>query len=753
MILLNCGNTARLAISNVTFAVDRPYSYLIPEELSGKVRPGVRVTVPFGRSNRRSEGIVLTVSSAGPTDGLKSIAGVLDDEPVFTEEQIKLALWMRDRFFCTVYDAAHVMLPSGMWFKRDGARRVSDKTVTTAVLTVTSEDAQAIYEKKKRRAPAQAAVLELLSQIDALPVSDICSFTGASRSVLKALEKQGLLKLEQHSSLRRPSYDISEQADDLILNKEQAEAYDSLSAMMRSGKPEAALLYGVTGSGKTAVYIRLIQLALELGRTSIVLVPEIALTPQLMHTFTSYFGDDVAVLHSSLGTGERCDEWKRIKSGRVHVVVGTRSAVFAPVSNLGLLILDEEQEHTYKSESTPRYHARDIAKFRCARSNALMLLGSATPSMESMYSAKKGTYSLLRLTGRYNETEMPPVIIADMRKELKNGNGGDVSSVLRSELELNLERGEQSIIFINRRGANTLVTCGECGHVFECPHCSVAMTYHSYGSRLMCHYCGHSEGVPEVCPECGGRLKFVGTGTQRVETELREMFPGTDIVRMDADTVSAVGSHEQLLRRFRKEKIPILLGTQMVTKGLDIENVTLVGVIEADKSLYMNDFRAHERTFSMLTQVVGRSGRGAKPGRAVIQTFTPDNEVIRLAAKQDYDAFYEREMKLRELIGCPPVCDMFALSVSGPDESAVITACSKARSALDGYLGTSEKPQILGPAPAHITRVNDRFRYRIIVFGENSKKLRDTLAHIVREISRDKSLRSVSAYADLNPLD
>lgn len=750
---MNCGNTARLAISNVTFAVDRPYSYIIPDDLCGRVRPGVRVIVPFGRSNRRSEGIVLAVSACESTDGLKSIQSVLDDEPVFTDEQIKLALWMRDRFFCTVYDAAHVMLPSGMWFKNDGARRVADKTVSTAVLTVSRDEAAALSEMKKGRAYAQSAVLEILSQIDALPVSDICSFTGASRSAIKSLEKQGVLKIEQHTAFRRPSYDLPDPADVLVLNDEQTKAYESLSVMMRSGKPEAALLYGVTGSGKTAVYIRLIQLALELGRTSIVLVPEIALTPQLMHTFSSYFGDDVAVLHSSLGSGERCDEWKRIKSGRVHVVVGTRSAVFAPVSDLGLLILDEEQEHTYKSESTPRYHARDIAKYRCAHSGALMLLGSATPSMESMYSARKGTYSLLRLTGRYNETDMPPVIIADMRKELKNGNGGDVSSVLRTELEKNLERGEQSIVFINRRGANTLVTCGECGHVFECPHCSVAMTYHSYGNRLMCHYCGHSESVPEICPECGGRLKFVGTGTQRVEKELNEMFPGAGIVRMDADTVSAVGSHEQLLRRFRREKIPILLGTQMVTKGLDIENVTLVGVIEADKSLYMNDFRAHERTFSMLTQVVGRSGRGSKPGRAVIQTFTPENEVIKLAAKQDYDAFYEREMKLRELIGCPPVSDMFTITVSGPDETAVITACSKARSALDGYLNDQNKPQILGPAPAHITRVNDRFRYRIIVFGENNKKMRDTLAHIVREISKDKTLRSVSAYADLNPLD
>ena len=736
----------------MNFAVDRPYTYLIPESLEGKVRAGMRVTVPFGKWNRRCEGIVLAVAAGSGADNLKTIDAVLDTEPALTDEQIKLALWMRDRFFCTVYDAAHAMLPSGMWFK-NGARAVSDKTVSTAVLAIPPEEALVLAEQKRLRAPMQSAVLELLSQLECASVPDISAFTGASRASVKALEKLGALRVEQREVLRRPAYERQEPAEDIELNAEQTEAFRKLSAELMSGKAGAALLYGVTGSGKTAVYIRLIQLALSIGRTAIVLVPEIALTPQLMNTFSSYFGDDVAVLHSSLGAGERYDEWKRIKSGRVHVVVGTRSAVFAPVSDLGLIILDEEQEHTYKSESSPRYHARDVAKYRCARSNALLLLGSATPSMESMYSARKGVYSLLRLSSRYNESDMPPVIIADMRQELKNGNGGEISSVLRSELQQNLERGEQSIIFINRRGANTLVTCGECGYIFECPHCSVAMTYHSYGSRLMCHYCGHSAPVPERCPECGGKLKFVGAGTQRIEAELNELFPGVDIVRMDADTVSAAGSHEKLLSRFRSARIPILLGTQMVTKGLDIENVTLVGVIEADKSLYMNDFRAHERTFSMLTQVVGRSGRGAKPGRAVIQTFTPDNEVIRLAANQDYDAFYERELRLRELIGCPPLSDMFTFTVSGPDEAVVIKACNKARSALDGYLDGPDKPQILGPAPAHITRINNRYRYRIIIFGKSSKQLRDTLAHIVREVSRDKALRSVTAYADFNPLD
>jgi len=750
--LLGSTVIAKLAVSAANFAIDRPYSYIVPPPLTESIRRGMRVSVPFGRGNRRCEGLVLSIETGSHLPELKLIDALLDDTPVLSEEQLRLALWMRDRFFCTVYDAARAMLPAGMWLK-NGVKRVNDKTLSTAVLAIPADEALILSGQKKLRAPAQSEVLRLLSELGSASVSEICYFTGTTRAAVKALEKQGFVTIEEREVFRRPEVVSSASAGELVLNAEQSRVYKELSAVIESEKAEASLLYGVTGSGKTAIYIKLIQKVLEGGKTAIVLVPEIALTPQLVSIFSSYFGDDVAVLHSSLGIGERYDEWKRIRNGSVHVVVGTRSAVFAPVSNLGLIVLDEEQEHTYKSESSPRYHARDIAKYRCASSGALLLLGSATPSLETMYNAKNGRYSLFHLSSRYNKTELPPVIIADMRAELKNGNGGDISSVLRREIAENLERGEQSILFINRRGANSLVACGECGYTFECPHCSVSMTYHSANRRLMCHYCGYSSSVSDFCPDCGGKLKYIGSGTQKIETELDKLFPGIGIVRMDADTVGAVRSHEKLLTRFREDKLPILLGTQMVTKGLDIENVTLVGVISADKSLYMNDFRAHERTFSMLTQVVGRSGRGSKPGRAVIQTFTPNNEVIRLAAIQDYDGFYERELRLRSLIGCPPLNDMFTVTVSGPAEDVVLKACNKVRSALEGYLAGLQDIQILGPAPAHITRVNNRYRYRIILFCQNTKQIRDTLAHIVREVSRDKQLKSVNAFANYNPLD
>ena len=513
----------------------------------------------------------------------------------------------------------------------------------------------------------------------------------------------------------------------------------------------------MTGSGKTQVYIRLIQACLADGGAAMVLVPEIALTPQLLHIFTSHFGEEVAVLHSSLRAGERYDEWKRVRAGRARVVIGTRSAVFAPVERLGLLILDEEQEYTYKSENVPRYHARDVAKFRCARSGALLVLGSATPSVESMYLAKSGVYHLFELKNRYNEQALPGVYIADMRQELRRGNGTSVSGLLRQELEANLAHGEQSILFINRRGASRMVTCGECGEVPTCPRCSVYLTYHSANGRLMCHYCGHSEKLPAACPQCGGALSFVGTGTQKVQEELEELFPGVEVMRMDTDTVSATQSHEKLLSRFERERVPILIGTQMVAKGLDFENVTLVGVIAADLSLYVDDYRAGERTFSLLTQVVGRAGRGEKQGRAVIQTYTPENDVITNAAAQDYDRFYDEEIGMRSLRGCPPFRDLFVLTASGAEESRVLRVCMKLRRTLEGWLAQPPYDalgiQLLGPAPASVAKVNNRYRYRLTLSGKNTKSLRALITALVVAAQNDKENRGVSVFADVNPLD
>ena len=478
---------------------------------------------------------------------------------------------------------------------------------------------------------------------------------------------------------------------------------------------------------------------------------------QLLHIFSAHFGENIAVLHSSLRAGERYDEWKRVRSGRARVVLGTRSAVFAPLKDLGLIILDEEQEASYKSENTPRYHARDVAKYRCARNGGLLVLGSATPSIETMYLAKSGVYHMVTLSRRYNEHALPHVFVTDMKEALRSGNGTSISARLHRELASNLERGEQSILFLNRRGASRMVSCGECGAVPTCPRCSVHLTYHSANGRLMCHYCGHSERLPDHCPECGGALNFIGVGTQKVQEELESLFPGVEVLRMDTDTISASQSHEALLSRFEKEKIPILVGTQMVAKGLDFENVTLVGVIAADLALYVDSFRAAERTFSLLTQVVGRAGRGGKTGRAVIQTYTPDNDVIRYAASQDYDSFFEQEIDLRKLMEYPPFRDLFVLTASGLNEASVLRACQQLRRSLERWIAVwpspENRPRLLGPAPAAVAKVNHRYRYRLTLMCQNTKEVRGLLAQMLRAANSDKENRGVSIFADVNPYD
>jgi primosomal protein N' (replication factor Y) len=741
---------AKIAVGAAIYPIDKPYEYGIPEPLRGKLAPGMRVSVPFGAGNRQSEGIVLSLSETSVYPKLKQITSALDTEPVLSDEHIRLAVWMGERFFCTVYDAFRAMLPAGMWF-RGGKRAASDKTVRIAELEMPGEDALELAERKRTRAPVQAAVLELLAREGRMTIHDILYCTGASAAVVKALEKAKAVKIENIPTPRRPEIKPVKLVGPVVLSQAQRDALGRLNTLSASGKAGAALLHGVTGSGKTLVYIELIKAVAARGGTAIVLVPEIALTPQLVSLFSAHFGDGVAVMHSALSAGERYDEWKRVREGGASVVVGTRSAIFAPLPNIGLIILDEEQEHTYKSESSPRYHARDVAKFRCAHWGALLLLGSATPSVDSMHGARSGRYELLRLPERYNERDMPPVIFADMKREIRDGNGGAVSGVLERELRANMERGEQSILFINRRGASNLVACPECGFTHVCERCSVSMTYHSANDRLMCHYCGYSLPARADCPECGGRLRHIGAGTQKVEAELRRLFPDCGIIRMDADTVSGVNTHESLLSRFRDERVPILVGTQMVTKGLDFENVTLAGVISADTSLYANDYRAHERTFSLITQVIGRSGRGAKPGRAVIQTFTPQNEVIRLAARQDYDSFYEREIRLRELSGSPPIKDMFVITASGIDELAVLRGCTLLRGALSGYLADMTGVELLGPAPAPVVKINDRFRYRLSLCCANTRRVRETVAHTIREFSKDNRNRGVGVYADVCP--
>lgn len=744
---------AKIAVSAATYWFDRPYDYLVPEELSAACTVGKRVYVPFGNGNRRSEGIVLAVSHHSDYEKLKPILAVIDDEPVLSEDLLKLALFMRDRFFCTVYDAVKAMLPAGLWLKDDGKTRVGDKTIEMVRLAVDSQEGTALAEAKRRRAPQQAAILDMLCSFEALAGADLLRHAGAKRASLTALVKSGAVMLSQREVYRRPEVYVGELEPLPVLNAEQGSAYAGLAALLDEDKANAALLHGVTGSGKTSVYIHLISRCLASGRSAILLVPEIALTPQMLKTFSSHFGDEIAVLHSSLSVGERYDEFKRVKKGAAHVVIGTRSAVFAPAENLGLVIIDEEQEESYKSENTPRYNARDVAKFRCARGNALLVMGSATPDIVTRHNAETGRYKYFRLDSRYNAMCLPEVRIVDMKRELRRGNGGNISSFLRDELQENITRGEQSILFLNRRGTNKLVSCGECGYVYKCPRCSVSLTYHSSNGRLMCHYCGYSQRLDDACPDCGGALNHVGAGTQAVVEELNDIFPGTEILRMDTDSVAPVGSHELLFERFRRENIPIMVGTQMVTKGLNFENVTLVGVISADQSLYAGDYRAGERTFSLVTQVVGRSGRGSKPGRAVIQTFTPENETILQAAQQDYESFYTSELELRRMHALPPFTQLYSVTASGADEAQVVFTCRYIRSFFDTMLKGRPGFTVLGPTPLAVVKVNNRFRYRVNLNCAESREIRALIARIVTECSTDKRFKGVSIYADNDPTD
>ncbi len=744
---------AKIAVSAATYWIDKPYDYLIPEEYADKAYAGMRAFVPFGKGNRRSEGIILSVCERSDCSVLKPIIALPDNEPVLSEEQIKLALFMRERFFCTVYDAVKAMLPAGLWFDDDGKRRIGDKTVEMARLAVTTEDAMDYAEKKRRRSQQQAAIIDMLCSFEALPATELLRFAGAKRQALKALEKTEIIELYKREVYRRPEIFVGETEPLPVLNREQNEAFEGISALAESGKPAAALLQGVTGSGKTSVYIHLIRRQIECGKSSILLVPEIALTPQMIKTFSSYFGNDIAVLHSSLSTGERYDEWKRIKSGKARVVIGTRSAIFAPVKLLGLIIIDEEQEETYKSENSPRYDAREVAKFRCAKAGCLLLLGSATPDIVSRYKADTGKYAFFRLNNRYNDMSLPSVTVVDMKRELRRGNVGCISGFLRDEIQKNIEKEEQCILFINRRGTSKLITCRECGYTYKCPRCSVSLTYHGSNDRLMCHYCGYSKRIDRVCPDCGGELSFSGAGTQAIVDELGELFPGVEVLRMDTDSVAPAGSHEELFKKFRDRKIPIMVGTQMVTKGLNFEDVTLVGVILADQSLYAGDYRAGERTFSLLTQVIGRSGRGKKEGRAVIQTYTPQNETILNSAAQNYEAFYQSEIELRKLQNAPPFMQFYSVTVTGADEELTVRCGKYIRSFFDTVLKGRNDVIVLGPAPLPVVRVNNRFRYRVNISCKNEKEMRALISRIVMECSCDKRFRGISVYADANPLE
>ena len=812
----------KIAVSAANFAIDKPYSYAIPEDMT--LSPGQRVTVPFGRGNRRCEGVVLSVEE-GSALGLKAVEQVLDERSLLSGTMLRLAAFLRERYFCTFYEAVRVMLPAGLWFKEKNTyrltedfswkdkpphrefapeilgcmedlggqaeesilrtlvsdddefrgvlqyllkkkwitgktsllRQTKDKTEKIATLASSAEEAMEFASHRPKSAVMQRSVLELMCSLGSVSVKELCYYTGATTATVNRLVELGYLVLTDKPVLRCKEIRPAVLDGPLVLSDEQQRVFEGLNQQMHLEKPGVALLYGVTGSGKTSIYLKLISKCLEEGKSALLLVPEIGLTPQLLSLVAAHFGNQVAVLHSSLSAGERNDQWKRVDSGDAKVVVGTRSAVFAPSSHFGVIIMDEEQEHSYKSENSPRYSAKEVAIWRGARENALVVLGSATPSVESMYRAKNGDYQLYTLKNRFGGRKLPEVRIVDMKEELKNGNDSIFSSDLLDAIEKTHRAGKQSILFLNRRGNSRALVCVNCAEAPECPRCSARLTYHSANERLMCHYCGHSVPTPKRCPQCGGPLKRVGTGTQKAQAELQERFPELEVARMDADTVSAVNTHEKILDHFKNDHVPVLIGTQMVAKGLNLPDVTLVGVLDADRELYCSSYRAAETTFNMLTQVVGRAGRGDTPGQALIQTLVPEHKVIELAAKQDYDSFFELEQGLRRIQECPPFGDLAAITFLGQEEVRVLRGAAKFRDSLQACLKqpaySGENCRVLGPAPCAVPKINYNFRYRLTLRCGMTKPLRMLLAHLLRQFMQDKENRGVSAFVDVNGLE
>lgn len=806
-----------VAIENSTTSFDKAYDYLTDEKTSS-AKPGCRVLVPFGSSNKCRQGIVLQFYETNEKPPkLKKIAQLIDDEPILSDEMLKLVYWLKERTFCTLFDAVKTILPAGLCHRvvttyaaavdvdlsgcdsdtlqiynyikskntyvdgekvlktlgfipdmdvlermrkkgllfrnYDSARKAGDLTVKMVKITDEGLTALASTDKMTKK---QREVLSLLADIGSASVKEVCYFTGFTPAVVHAIAQKGYAELFDSEVFRIPGGEFTEEVNtqEILLNDEQQKAYNNMLKLYKKGEGTSALLFGVTGSGKTQVYLKLIDYMVSIDKQVIVMVPEIALTPQTINIFRGRYGSKIAVFHSALSAGQRTDEWKRVKNGDVQIVIGTRSAVFAPFENLGLIIVDEEQEHTYKSEQNPRYSAKDVARFRCSYHKGLTVLASATPSIETFSKARKGIIHLNKLTKRFSQSELPEVKIADMCLDALS-ESSYFSKVLYESLKENLEKGYQSILLMNRRGYNTFASCKSCGYVFTCPSCSISMTYHKINNRLMCHYCGHSQPFTVDCPQCKSQnVRYSGVGTQKIEDELAALLPDARILRMDADTTMSRHAYEEKLNAFSKGDYDILLGTQMVAKGHDFENVTLVGVINADVQLSNDDFRSQERTFDLLTQVVGRAGRGKFKGKAIIQTMNPENSVITMASEQNYESFYNTEIKLRKKMIYPPYCDIALAGFLGLNEDKVHAAAAKFFLILTKKIKTKykdEKVIVVGPMPARVARVSNKFRYRLIIKCKNSQSFRSLISEVLQELSEESSLKTVSVYIDLNP--
>ena len=799
------GTVALVALQGATLAFDKLYTYIIPPDLLGKAQKGCRVLVPFGKGNIKKQGMIFGISQA-ELKGLKSVYSLIDSAPILNEEMLSVCEYLRESTFCTYYDGIHAILPAGLTHRLVNYYSANREFAAVSLLNDTEKDiylylsnnteksdsdivkifgivpellqkmtekgallkncdtkqkmkdatqkwvqAAEGFDDSVKLTPRQKEVMDLVSEVGSAAVKEICYFTGASLSVVEGLIRKGALTVFEKAVYRTGKIPSNPQKTPIELTDEQQNAFEGLYDLYRDRKPKISLLYGVTGSGKTQVFLRLVDEAVRDNKGVIVMVPEISLTPQLLNLFSARYGDKVALFHSAMSLGARMDEWKRVNEGKALIALGTRSAVFAPFGDLGLVIMDEEQEHTYKSEQTPRFHTKNVASFRIKQSGGLLVLASATPSLESFTLAKNGKISMFILKNRYGNAVLPTVEAVDMRKELKDGNKGIVSRELYEAVVTTLEKGNQAILLLNRRGHNTYISCPECGHVAVCPNCSISLTYHSANNRMMCHYCGFSEAVTNKCPECGGEhIKFSGIGTQKAEEELRLLFPKAKILRLDADSTMARDSYANYLKQFANGEYDILLGTQMVAKGLDFPNVTLVGVLGADNAMYSEDYKSFERTFSLMTQVVGRAGRGDTAGRAIIQTCDPERNIIELAKNQDYDSFYEDEILTRKMMLYPPFCDICVVATRSINrqnaESAVRLIYNEILRLLKEEFPTV-KIRILGPSPAAIPRVNNRYRYRMIIKCKNNKEFKGMLKKAIEvKLPADSSVT-----VDFNP--
>lgn len=802
---------AGVAVENTIYHFDKLYDYAVPDNIAEKAKIGCRVMISFGRGSLR-QGMIMSLKETDNIKGLKKISELLDKEPVMSEELIELSKIMKERCYCTLFDACDAMLPKGLSIKviysytvtdsadeTDSSLSDTEKQIIVYLRTrkvsvrqdrllknlglsdddvlvkmtkkgllsrteeakkrlqdITVKMVRLVNEDTEKLSPRQSEVVNILRTVGAVSRKEICYFTGVSATVINTLVKKGICEYFDEEP-PKPKEIFKQIIDnkDIVLTQQQQEAYNSLIEKYESEKPSVSLLYGITGSGKTSVFMKLIDRANTDNKGVICMVPEIALTPQLLAKFNARYGNRVAVFHSGLSLSKRLEEWKRVKNGEANIAVGTRSAIFAPLENIGLIVIDEEQEYTYKSSSNPRFHARDLAKIRCNHNNCLLLLASATPSIESYYFAQQGRYSLETLTSRYGKAKLPHVITADMNIEQQQGNNSGYSSILLEAIDDNLEHGHQSIVLLNRRGHNTFVSCRMCREVISCPNCSISLTYHSANNRLMCHYCGYSITALEECPYCHSKkIRYSGSGTQRAEQELQDIFPSARILRLDTDSTMQRFAYEKKLEAFQNGEYDIMLGTQMVAKGLDFPNVTLVGVLSADQMMHSDDFRSYERAFSLLTQVVGRSGRGGLEGRAIIQTYEPENPIIELASAQDYNEFFENEIKLRRSMLYPPFADICVIAFIGSNQKKTKEAAEYFTKNLTVIAETrySELPlRVLGPSPALISKINNKFRYRLIIKFKNNRRFREMLSILLTDFGKSKAFSDIAAYADIDP--